>query len=532
MKISLVQKQIQALPADALIISLFEGAPSGAHTPSGTAGAVDSALGASDGIPGDGLISRLLDLGDFKGKLNEVALVYTQGMIPAPRVILVGLGHKQDLTLERVRQASGSAARKARDLGCKRVTSVIHGAGVSRLDVRAAAQATVEGAVLGAYQFREHKSGNGENGNGKRLDELVLVEFNPARVAAAEAGLRQGEAVAHGVNTARTLINRAPNMLHPRRLAAFAQQMAEATGPNIACTVLTEQEIAEQHMGGVLAVARGSARAPRFVILDYTPDGVPAADAALESPLVLVGKGVTFDSGGISLKDPAGMESMKADMGGAAAVIGALQAIAELKLPQRVIGLLPLVENMPSGRAFRPGDVITMMNGATVEIISTDAEGRLILADALHYAKRYHPRGVVDLATLTGACVVALGEGMAAGLFSNDDEWARALRDAAARSGERLWQLPLYPEYGDKIKSDVADMKNSGGRNSGVGSSAYFIKRFVETEDEDAYPWAHIDMASMMFNSETKGYQPRGAMGYGVRTLIELAQQINEQGNS
>jgi leucyl aminopeptidase len=209
-------------------------------------------------------------------------------------------------------------------------------------------------------------------------------------------------------------------------------------------------------------------------------------------------------------------------MAGAAAVFGAMQVIAELKLPRRVIGITPLVENMPSDRAFRPGDVITMMSGLTVEIISTDAEGRMILADALHYAKQFKPKGVVDLATLTGAAVVALGEGMAAALFSNDDPWADALLKAANGEGERLWQMPLYAEYGDKIRSDFAEIKNTGGRSGGVGTSAYFLYRFVEGKDE--YPWAHIDMAGMTFSGENKGYTPKGALGYGVRALVKLAQ--------
>jgi leucyl aminopeptidase len=209
-------------------------------------------------------------------------------------------------------------------------------------------------------------------------------------------------------------------------------------------------------------------------------------------------------------------------MAGAAAVFGAMQVIAELKLPRRVIGITPLVENMPSDRAFRPGDVITMMSGLTVEIISTDAEGRMILADALHYAKQFKPKGVVDLATLTGAAVIALGEGMAAALFSNDDPWADALLKAANSEGERLWQMPLYAEYGDKIRSDFAEIKNTGGRSGGVGTSAYFLYRFVEGEGE--YPWAHIDMAGMTFSGENKGYTPKGALGYGVRALVKLAQ--------
>ena len=282
-------------------------------------------------------------------------------------------------------------------------------------------------------------------------------------------------------------------------------------------------------MGGLQAVSQGSVNAPRFVVLEHAPNS--QQPITNNPPLVFIGKGVTFDTGGISLKDPGGMEAMKGDMGGAAAVIGAMQAVAELKLPRRVIGLVPMVENMPSDRSFRPSDVITMMSGLTVEIISTDAEGRLILADALHYAKQYKPAGVVDLATLTGACIVALGEGVAAGLFSNDDAWAKQVLSAASNAGERLWQLPLYPEYGEKIRSEFAEIKNSGGRTGGVGTSAYFLKRFVEENNSsDAYPWAHIDMAGMAFSNETKGYQPKGALGYGVRLLVELVRGAAGEG--
>jgi leucyl aminopeptidase len=525
MKITVVQKQIQALPADALIVGLVEGTTA----PAGYAAAVDTALGGTDGQAGDGAISKLLRLGDFRGKLNETAVLYTNGLIPAPRVILVGLGPREELNADRVRQACGTAARKARDLDCPRVASLVLGSAVGGgLDARTAAQVNVEGALLGTYQFREHKSSQG-NGNGKRIDELALVEFNAARLAAISAGARDGEIIANATNTARTLINRAPNVANPRALADFAQEMAGRAG--LKCTVLTEREIAEQRMGGVLAVSQGSANPPRFVILEHDGgDGVAAQAPANTDPLVFVGKGVTFDSGGISLKDPQGMESMKADMSGAAAVIGALQAIGELKLPRRVIGLVPLVENMPGGHSYRPSDVLTMMSGLTVEVVSTDAEGRLILADALHYAKRYEPAGVIDLATLTGACVVALGEGMAAGLFANDERWAARILESAERSGERMWRMPLFAEYGDKIKSDYADIKNGAGRTSGIGTSAYFLKRFAESKPgRDAYPWAHVDMAAMMFSSENRGYQPKGAMGYGVRTLVELAKDMTPQ---
>ncbi len=510
MILSILNKQIQVTPCDALIVNLFEGMA----MPSGATGAIDTALGASDGVPGNGAISQLIRLGDFKGKLNEIAVVYTHNLIPAPRVILVGLGKIGEFTLERARQASGAAARKARDLGCKNIASIVHGAGMGNLNMREAAQATAEGAFMGAYQFREHKA---KPQNGKVLQELLLIENDATKQDDVTAGARAGEAIANGVNFARDLISRAPNVMNPTTLAQNAQDMAARTG--LACTVMTEKEIAALNMGGVLAVSQGSANPPRFVILDHNPQSL----IPNPQPLVFVGKGVTFDTGGISLKDPGGMEAMKGDMGGAAAVLGAMQAVAELKLPRRVIGLVPMVENMPSDRSYRPGDVITMMSGLTVEVISTDAEGRMILADALHYAKQYKPAGVVDLATLTGACVVALGEGVAAGLFSNNENWAKQVLGAAGNAGERLWQLPLYPEYGEKIRSDFAEIKNSGGRTGGVGTSAYFLKRFVEEGNTDAYPWAHIDMAGMAFGSETKGHQPKGAVGYGVRLLVELA---------
>ncbi|PJF47346.1 MAG: leucyl aminopeptidase [Candidatus Thermofonsia Clade 3 bacterium] len=513
MQVAVVNKQIQTINADAVIVNLFEGVTA----PGGATGAVDAALGSSDGVSGNGAISKLIQLGDFTGKLNEVAVVYTAGLIPAPRVIVAGLGTREQFTLDRARQASGSAVRKARDLGCRRVATIVHGSGIGGLQPREAAQATVEGALMGAYQFREHKSKNDD----RVIEELIIVEYDAAKLAEIEAGVRAGQIVAEAVNAARTLVNRAPNALYPETFAQAAQAMAARVG--LTCSVLSEADIAQERMGGVLAVAQGSAHPPRFVVLEHQPRtgnaNLPTADSR---PLVFIGKGVTFDTGGISIKPSENMQSMKADMSGAAAVFGAMQAIAGLNLPQRIIGVMPLVENMPSDRAYRPGDVITMMNGLTVEIISTDAEGRLILADALHYVKRFKPRGVVDLATLTGACVVALGEGVAAGLFSNDDAWANAVLCAAEAAGEKMWRLPLYPEYGDKIKSDDADIKNSGGRVGGVGTSAYFLYRFVEGPDE--YPWAHVDMAGMMFSSENKGYLVKGAMGYGVRTLVRLAQ--------
>jgi len=526
MNVSVLNKQIQAVPADALIVNLFEGVIS----PSGAAGAIDTALGASDGVPGSGMLSQVIKLGDVKGKLNEVAVLYTHGLIPAPRVIVVGLGKPGDLKADRVRQASGAAARKARDLGCRRVTTIVHGSGAGGLTAREAAEATVEGALLGTYQFREHRS---KPDAGKDIDELMVVEYDQAKLGDVQAGVNAGAVMAGAINAARDLINRAPNVLTPGAFAASAQAMATRTG--LICTVLTEKEISEHKMGGILAVTQGSLQPPRFVVLEHRPARPAALAGQPQSelePVILVGKGVTFDTGGISIKPGEGMGAMKGDMAGAAAVFGALQAIAALKLPRRVIGLMPLVENMPSDRAFRPSDVITMMSGLTVEVISTDAEGRLILADALHYAKRFQPAGVIDLATLTGTAVTAMGEGMGSVVFMNTDAWATRVLEAATVAGERMWRMPLYPEYGDKIRSDVAEIKNSGGRTGGLGASAYFLKRFVEDTGEkgggkegDAYPWAHVDMAGMAFASDTRGYNPRGALGYGVRTLVELVKR-------
>jgi len=506
MRISTVQGQIQTTPADAIIVNLFEGVAA----PGGATGAVDSALRLGSAADA-GVISRLIRLGDLTGKLNEVGVVHSYDLLPAPRVLVAGLGARETFTLDCIRQASASAVRRARELGCKRIATIVHGGGIGGLDPRQAAQATVEGALLGSYQFSEHKSKADE----KSIEELLVVEYDQGKLASVEAGAQAGQVVAQGVNAARTLINRAPNALYPESFAAAAREMADQHG--LRCTILAQAEIAEAGMGGLLAVSQGSQRPPRFVILEYAPEG-----RRDRPPLVLVGKGVTFDTGGISIKPSEGMQAMKADMSGAAAVFGAMQVVAGLNLSQPVVGLIPLVENMPSGSAYRPGDVITMMNGLTVEIVSTDAEGRLILADALHYAKRYRPRGVVDLATLTGSCVVALGEGVAAGVFSNDDDWCAALLKAADAQGEKMWRLPLYGEYGDRIKSDVADIKNSGGRTGGVGTSAYFLYRFVQ--GDGAYPWAHVDMAGMTFSAENKGYLVKGAMGYGVRTLVALAQ--------
>lgn len=510
MRITVLPRQIQATSADALIVNLFEGV----SVPGGAAGAVDTALGSTDGVPGEGAISRLLALGDFKGKLNELAVLYTHGLIPAARVILVGLGKPADINAERVRQASGTAVRKAAALGCKTVATVTHGSGSGGLDARVAAQATVEGALLGAYQHLEQKS----KPDPREIDTLLVLESDASRFPEARDGARDGEIIANAQNAARTLINRPPNVLFPASFADHCVAMAKKRG--LKATVLGQAEIEANKMGGILAVNKGSRNPPRFVVLEHAPRGT-----AKQAPLVLIGKGVCFDTGGYSIKTADGMVPMKGDMSGAAAVAGAMQAIAELKLSRRVIGLMPLVENRINEEAFLPSDVLTMMNGMTVEIISTDAEGRLILADALHYAKRYNPSGVVNIATLTGTASLAMGDCMAATLHTNTETWGRQVIDSGAQAGERIWPMPLWPEYGESMKSDTADFKNSAGsRFAGLGVSGWFLQQFtLDDKGGPAYPWAHIDMAPMDFNNSTSGYSPKGASGYGVRTFVALA---------
>ncbi|MFN8595198.1 MAG: leucyl aminopeptidase [Anaerolineae bacterium] len=501
MNLQVIQGSIQDTSADVLIVNLFEGV----GVPAGATGAVDKAL--------NGAITDVIRSGDYRGKLNELTVLYSRGTLPAARVIVVGLGKVQDFTLDRVRQAAAWAARRARDLGCKSIATVAHGAGTGQIDPASAAQAVIEGTLLGLYQWREHRNAPIERGP---IETLTLVEFDTTKVAAIEAGARAGEAIAFGVNRTRDLVNQPPNYLTPALLAQAAQQMATEVG--VKCSVHDIDWIKAQQMGALLGVTQGSANPPQFIELEYI-----GADAA---PIVFVGKGITFDSGGISLKPADGMEAMKNDMGGAAAVIGAVEAAARLKLPVHLVGLIPTCENLPSGTAYRPADVLTARNGKTIEVISTDAEGRLILADALCYAADFKPQAVIDLATLTGACVIALGENVAAGYFCNDDDLSRRIKIASNNTNEKLWRLPLYDEYRDKIRTDNADIKNTGGRYGGVGSSAVFLEEFT------SYPWAHWDIAGMV--TDTVGYTPvyprtklpyviRGGTGFGVRALVELA---------
>jgi leucyl aminopeptidase len=497
MDIQVKRGSIQDYAADTLIVNLLEGVDS----PQGATGAVNKALKDA--------VREMIDSGDLSGELGKVGVVYPRGAIPAKRVIIVGLGKQEDLNLEAVRIASGTAIQKARELNANQVATIVHGAGLGGLELADAAQATVEGSLLALYTYDAPKQRTKEL---HEIQSLTVVEYDSARLNAIEAGAQTAKAIATGVYLARDLINMPPNVATPTRMAAAARQIAEEH--NMILTVGDREWAARRNMGAYLAVAQGAEEPPMFIVLEHHGDNKDM------DTVVLVGKGITFDSGGISLKPSERMGAMKSDMSGAAAVLGAMKAVGLLELPLRVIGIAPCTENKPDAKAYLPADVITASNGKTIEIISTDAEGRMVLADALVYAAHYSPKAVIDLATLTGACVIALGEGVAAGLFSNDEVLRDRLVESGNKAKERVWPMPLFEDYRESIDSQVADIKNSGGRFGGVGTSAIFLKEFTD------YVWAHVDMAGMALTEKGNAYTPKGATGFGVRLLVEYLRNL------
>ncbi len=494
MEIKVKTGNIEQDNAELIVVNLFEGVTE----PGGATGAVDKALG--------GQVRRLIADGDFKGKAQETALLYTNGTIPPKRVLVVGLGKEEKFDLEAIRVAASAAAKRVRDLRVKSFSTIVHGSGRSSISLADATQAVVEGTELALYEFKELKTEAEDDP--KKVNDMTFVVFDASKRPEVEAAVEVGRKIVAGVHLTRDLVNRPANYATPTILAQHAQGLANEFG--LACQVLDEAEMAELGMGSLLAVAQGSDEPARFIILEHN-----AGRGDLDT-VVLVGKGITFDSGGISIKNREGMEDMKGDMAGAAAVLGAMRVASALDLPLHVVGLMPATENLPSGKAYKPGDVVRAMNGKTIEIISTDAEGRMILADALVYAARYQPQAVVDLATLTGAVVVALGY-HTIGLFSNDDNLAARLEAAGQTSFERVWRLPLFEEYGEQLKSQVADFKHTGGRSAGAITAAFFLSKFVGD-----FPWAHLDIAGRASTDESKPYTPKWATGVGVRLLTQF----------
>lgn len=449
----------------------------------------------------DSALSGIIASGDFGGKSEQVAVIYPRGAILARRVVMVGIGKPEDVTPETIRRASAVAMRRAQELGAAQVTLTLPPG-----DAFLGAHAAVEGAILGLWSYRGQKTTPDES---NKLTSITVLA-SQAELSAAQDGVKSGRAYAGATIVARNLANLPPNICTPAYLAEQAIEIAIANG--LRAEILEKGQILALRMCALLGVAQGSQNPPRFIVLQYN-----APRATELETVVLVGKGVTFDTGGYSIKTADGMIGMKGDMSGAAAVLGAMQAVSELEIPLHVVGIIPAVENMIDSHAYRPQDVLTASNGKTIEIISTDAEGRLILADALVYASRFHPAAVVDIATLTGSIVTALGN-VNGGLFSNDD----SLRDTIMAAGnfvhERVWPMPLMPEYRKMIDSDTADMKNSAGARGGACIAAAFLKEFVD------YPrWAHIDMAGQFVDITGNPYiNAKGMNGYGARLLTEF----------
>lgn len=505
MQIQVATGDIASYQADAIIVNLFEGVTE----PGGGTGAVNQAMGGA-------LADELRHGASFKGKLGETLVLPTYGKLPARYVVVVGLGKPADLKSLQLRRASAAAVRACKKLKVKRVATLLHGAGIGGFEAQAASRLLAEGALLGQYQFTLRKGKKAQEDADKpvELETLTIVEHSGEKTGDIEAGLKLGQAIAEHTNLARDWVNDSANHVTP----TFLKAQAEAV-PGLKFQALSFEEARKMGMGLFTLVAQGSEQ-PAFILhLAYQPK-TPAT-----KKVALVGKGITFDSGGLSLKTAAGMETMKMDMAGAAAVLAVMKAISALgNLPVEVHGFVAACENMPSGRSSKPGDIVTALNGKTVEVNNTDAEGRLILADTLTYAQQQcSPDEIIDLATLTGACIIALGKA-AAGIMGTNDDLIDRIRKAGEAAGEKFWQLPLYDEYKDYLKSDVADLINAGAKGeAGSQAGGMFLKEFVD----DNRAWAHLDIAGPAMTSADCPEVPKGGTGFGVRSLLYYLYGLN-----
>jgi leucyl aminopeptidase len=498
MEIRAVAGDIATIKADAIIVNHF----TGTRQLSEDTAVVDRAL--------DGAISRLIKQGDIKGKLNELTLLHSLGKLPADRIAITGLGKKQELTISKVRNAVAETCRYLRKKGVTSIASGAQGAGIKGINKENAAQAVTEGALLGLYAFRRYITKK-ENDLGE-IKRLLIID-NEREKSLSERAISKGRIMAEAANWARDLVNEPSNYMTPTQMADAARQLAQKYGLQV--EVLEKEKMAELGMGGLLGVAQGSQQPPKFIILNYKGRDTNEIDIAL------VGKGITFDSGGISIKPSEGMADMKGDMAGGASVMATLIAIAQLKPKINVTALVPATENLPSGTALKPGDILTAMNDKTIEVLNTDAEGRLILADALSYANKLRAKSIVDVATLTGACMVALGR-ICTGVFSNNQPLAEKVIAAGNETGEYAWQLPMFEEYREQIKSDIADIKNIGNRYGGAITAAKFLEEFVNKT-----PWVHLDIAGTYETDKEKGHLVKGATGIPVRTLVNLVLSLS-----
>jgi leucyl aminopeptidase len=498
--------QVKAVGADVFKIKtdmLAVGVPE-QKTLSGLTKILDKRLG--------GAISALIGLGDFEGKEKTTAMLYTRGKLGAARVLLIGLGKKEKADAETLRNAAAMTAFKAVETKAAKLCVCLHQE-TKDIQSAVAAQVITEGLYFGAYRYDEYLSADDTDKKKPAVMDVVIADTSSAFISAAKKGLAAGVVIGSCQNFARTLANRPANAVSPQILAGEAIKIARQT--KLRCTVLDEKKLAAKKMGGILAVGQGSANKPRLMILEYRP-----AKMTKNTPTIgLIGKAITFDSGGISIKPSEGMQDMKFDKSGGIAVLGAMRAIAQLKPKVRVLGIVPAAENMPSGLAYRPGDIVTTYSGKTVEIHSTDAEGRMILCDAITYAEELGCQTIVDVATLTGACVVALGQ-KRAGVMGNDEKLIERLKEAAKKTGERIWPLPCDDEFVEAMKSKIADLKNTGGRWGGACTAAAFLSQFVKKAK-----WAHLDIAGVGVwgADETTA---AGSVGFGVRLLTAFVMNL------
>ncbi len=497
MRIESLSADIRAVKADMVVVNLFEGV----KRPAGAAAAVDAAIG--------GAIASAVRAGDFEGKLGETLFLRPSRGLSSPRVLVVGLGKKKKFTGDHARQALLPVLKAAKRMKLSSVASVVHGAGAGGVDPGTAAGFCALGAALSAFEFDRYKAEKGH-----RVARFLFVERDPKAFPAVRAGVSRGARVGEAINWGRALVATPPAELRPDDLARAARGVGRGIGAAAAARVrvrvLGLPELAALKAGGILAVAKGSPAPPRLIVAEYR-GGSPGAPWT-----ALVGKGVTFDTGGISLKKWEGMEKMKYDMAGGAAMLATIRGAAALGIRRNLVAVVPSVENMPSGTAYRPGDVLRLMSGKTVEILSTDAEGRLILADAMTYAvRKYKPGEMIDAATLTGACIVALGS-VNMGMMGSDEGMISRMKAASAASEEKAWELPLHEEYFEQIKSDIGELKNVGGGEAGTITAGRFLQEFT-----GGTPWVHFDIAGTAWvEKEKRGYAP-GPSGAPVRLLVE-----------
>lgn len=490
-ELSVEKGLLEETPANVLVLNLYEGV----KIPSGATGSIDIAL--------DGLISKFVIAKEgFDGKFGSMYVLPTNGRITAEKVLLVGMGKVKEFTPNRLRELSAKIIKKCQKMcNAKKVISVLHGAGIGGYDPELSARMITEGTIIGSYSFDKYKTDK----KSKKIDTFSIIDMDEENCKKAKAGMKKGKIIASAVNFARNLSNEQPNYATPSKLAEIAQGLKD-----VEVNVYNQEEIEEMGMGAFLGVARGSIQPPKFIHIKYKGNN----QKLVQRKIAIIGKGICFDSGGLDLKPASSMLNMKDDMSGAAAILGVMNALKDLKPSCEVHGIIAACENMPSGSSYKPGDVLKAKNGKTIEVDNTDAEGRLTLADALCYACELDVDEVVDVATLTGACVVALGSA-ASGIMGNHQPTIDKLIKCANAGGEKLWQMPMFEEYKDSLKSDIADMKNTGSRMGGTQIAGLFLQNFVKKVH-----WAHIDIAGTAYIDKPQGEFNKGATGAGVRTLI------------